>query len=203
MRKKGNEMKKTNANGFFAMFFRQKYINRWGLMRNMIDENLSTHASEVACIAHALAVIGNTVYGKNYDENRVAVLSLYHDTLEVYTGDMPTPVKYATPELRSCYSALEKKAVDHLVEQLPEELRGTYQAILEPKDGDEKLYKLVKAADKLCAYIKCIDEERCGNTDFANAKIATQNAVEAIDLEELDYFKKHFLPSFSLTLDEL
>ena len=196
-------MDSNRSNGFYAMFFRQKYINRWGLMRSVVEENLSTHASEVACVAHALAVIGNAKFGKNYDADRVAVLALFHDTLEVYTGDMPTPVKYATPELRRCYSALEKKATGHLIRQLPDELRDTYRAILEPEGDDAELYKLVKAADKLCAYIKCIDEERCGNTDFSNAKEATEKAVDKIDLEELKYFKENFLRSFTLTLDEL
>lgn len=196
-------MDKVKNNSFFAVFFRQKYINRWGLMRNVMNENLSTHAAEVACIAHALAVIGNTYFNKSYDTDRVAVLALYHDMPEVFTGDLPTPVKYANEALRSCYAQLEAKAVEQLTDRLPKELRNEYKNLLEITDKDSELKKLVKAADKLCALIKCIEEEKSGNSDFSSARAATEKSLKAMSFEELDYFTENFLPAFSGTLDEL
>ena len=153
-------MSEFNNNSFFAVFFRQKYINRWGLMRNTVNENLSTHAAEVSCIAHALAVIGNTYFGKSYDSDRVAVLALYHDMPEVFTGDMPTPVKYANEALRSCYASLETKATEELIDRLPEDLKNEYSKLLTVSPEDAELKKLIKGADKLCALIKCIEEEK-------------------------------------------
>ena len=196
-------MTKKTKNSFFAVFFRQKYINRWGLMRNVTFENLSTHASEVASIAHALAVIGNTYFGKSYNADRVAVLALYHDLPEVFTGDLPTPVKYANKTLKSCYSELENEAVNQLMGRLPDELRNVYSDILEPCESDGELKILVKAADKLCALLKCIEEEKCGNHDFKSAKKSTEKALLNMDVPELHYFMEHFLPAFSGTLDEL
>ena len=194
---------KVRKNSFFAVFFRQKYINRWGLMRNVINENLSTHAAEVACIAHALAVIGNTYFGKNYDADRVTTLALYHDMPEVFTGDLPTPVKYANDALRRCYAELETKAVEQLSDRLPDELREQYRQLLDMSDCDAELKRLVKAADKLCALIKCIEEEKSSNNEFSSARIATERALEDMRFEELDYFMDNFLPAFSGTLDEL
>lgn len=194
---------KVRKNSFFAVFFRQKYINRWGLMRNVINENLSTHAAEVACIAHALAVIGNTYFGKHYDADRVTTLALYHDMPEVFTGDLPTPVKYANDALRRCYAELETKAVEQLSDRLPDELREQYRQLLDMSDCDAELKRLVKAADKLCALIKCIEEEKSSNNEFSSARIATERALEDMRFEELDYFMDNFLPAFSGTLDEL
>lgn len=190
-------------NSFFAVFFRQKYINRWGLMRNVTNENLSTHAAEVSCIAHALAVIGNTYFGKSYNADRVAALALYHDMPEVFTGDLPTPVKYANEALRSCYAALEAKAVEQLTDRLPAELQGEYKGLLEITPEDLQLKKLVKGADKLCALIKCIEEEKSGNSDFSSARTSIELSLKEISFEELDYFMKNFLPAFEGTLDEL
>lgn len=190
-------------NSFFAVFFRQKYINRWGLMRNVTNENLSTHAAEVSCIAHALAVIGNTYFGKSYNADRVAALALYHDMPEVFTGDLPTPVKYANEALRSCYAELEAKAVEQLTDRLPKELQGEYKGLLEMNDEDRQLKKLVKGADKLCALIKCIEEEKSGNSDFSSARASIERSLNEISFEELDYFIKNFLPAFEGTLDEL
>lgn len=190
-------------NSFFAVFFRQKYINRWGLMRNVTNENLSTHAAEVSCIAHALAVIGNTYFGKSYNADRVAALALYHDMPEVFTGDLPTPVKYANEALRSCYAELEAKAVEQLTDRLPKELQGEYKGLLEITPEDRQLKKLVKGADKLCALIKCIEEEKSGNSDFSSARASIERSLNEISFEELDYFIKNFLPAFEGTLDEL
>jgi 5'-deoxynucleotidase len=190
-------------NSFFAVFFRQKYINRWGLMRNVTNENLSIHASEVACIAHALAVIGNTYFQKNYDCNRVAVLALYHDMPEVFTGDLPTPVKYANKELRDCYAELESQAVEQLINRLPREMQNEYKGLVDISPDEKELKKLVKAADKLCALIKCIEEEKSGNRDFSSAKESTEKSLKKMDCEELDYFIENFLPCFFGTLDEL
>lgn len=195
------ENKKNNS--FFAVFFRQKYINRWGLMRNVTTENLSTHAAEVSCIAHALAVIGNTYFGKSYNADRVAALALYHDMPEVFTGDLPTPVKYANEALRSCYAELEAKAVEQLTDRLPKELQGEYKGLLEITPEDRQLKKLVKGADKLCALIKCIEEEKSGNSDFSSARVSIERSLKEISFEELDYFMKNFLPAFEGTLDEL
>ena len=196
-------MKKKSNNSFFAVFFRQKYINRWGLMRNDTQENLSTHASEVSCIAHALALIGNKYFGKNYNADRAAVLALYHDMPEVFTGDLPTPVKYANPTLRKCYAELEEQATNQLIDRLPDEMKDEYRNLLNITESDKELKKLIKGADKLCALIKCMEEEKSGNTDFISAKESTENALKEIMFDELDYFMKHFLPSFSGTLDEL
>ena len=172
-------------------------------MRNVTSENLSTHASEVASISHALALIGNTYFGKSYNADRITVLALYHDLPEVFTGDLPTPVKYANQTLKNCYSELENEAVNQLMDRLPEELRSVYSDILEPKENDKDLKILIKAADKLCALLKCIEEEKCGNHDFKSARKSIEKSLSEMDVPELHYFTKHFLPAFSGTLDEL
>lgn len=186
--------------GFYALVFRQKYIRRWGLMRNSSVETLSEHACEVAVIAHALALIGNRFFEKNYDADRAAAIALFHDVPEVYTGDMPTPVKYFDDDMKSRYQKVEERAVNTLLEKLPPELRSDYKAIF---DGDDDLRPLIKAADKLCAYIKCIDEERSGNRDFESAKKKTYEKLVSQKCEELDYFMKYILPSFDMNLDEI
>ena len=185
---------------FFALVFRERYIKRWGLMRNVNDENLAEHSAEVAMIAHSLALIGNKYFGKDYDLGNITIAALYHDAAEVYTGDMPTPVKYFTPEMRSNYKAIEDNALSVLLSHLPEDLRGDYKGIL---DYPEEYEKIVKSADKLCAYIKCIEEVKCGNTEFKKAKSSTLKALKSLKCEELDYFMEHFLPAFELTLDEM
>ncbi len=200
---RGEIMGDKENNSFFAVFFRQKYINRWGLMRNVTNENLSVHAAEVSCIAHALAVIGNTYFGKNYDADRVAVLALYHDLPEVFTGDLPTPVKYANETLRKCYAELEEQAVCQLLSRMPEELKPIYESLLEITPEDLELKKLVKGADKLCALIKCIEEEKSGNNDFSSARKSTEKSIKEMSFPELDFFIEKFMPFFSGTLDEL
>lgn len=186
---------------FFSLLFRQKYITRWGLMRNTTSESLAEHSAQVAAVAHALAVIGNTKFGKHYDTGKIACIALYHDAAEVFTGDMPTPIKYFSPEMRSGYALIEKQATDKLISKLPEELRAEYASLLTPEDEENE--KIVKIADKLCAYIKCLTEEASGNREFLSAKQSTEDALDRYDSPELEYFREKFLCSFLLTLDEM
>lgn len=180
-----------------------KYINRWGLMRNTRSENLCEHSFEAAVIAHALAVLRNRRFGGHADEQRAAVLALFHDSTEIVTGDMPTPVKYYSPRIRSAYGEVEKVAREKLLGFLPEDLRQDYRPLLgEPLESDRELMPLVKAADKLSAIIKCVEEQRMGNREFASAEAALRKAVEDMHLPEADCFVEEFLPSYSLTLDE-
>ena len=188
-------------NSFYALIFRQKYIKRWGLMRNSRDESLAEHASETAILTHALATLGNRYFGKQYDTERAVTLALFHDTCEVYTGDLPTPIKYFSSEMRDNYKMIEKNAANTLLSHLPEELRPDYAPLIDA--DDDPLYRLVKAADKLAALIKCIEEEKSGNPEFSAAKKATLQSLRAMNMEEADYFTEHFLPAFSLTLDEM
>lgn len=187
---------------FYAMLSRMKYINRWGLMRNTINENIAEHSLDTAFIAHSLALIGNRFFGKQIDAERVAVLAMFHDTTEIITGDMPTPVKYFAPEIREAYKKVEYAAVDQLISNLPDELRADYESILRVSDGEEGLWLYVKAADKLSALIKCVEEKRMGNSDFEKAEIAALEFAHNMHMEEVEYFIEHFMPSFSLTLDE-
>ena len=188
-------------NHFYAMMSRMKNIYRWGLMRNTRRENLSEHSLETAQIAHALALIGNKRLSKSYNANFAAVAAMYHDTPEIITGDMPTPSKYYNPGIREAYKAVEQVAEDKLLSMLPEDLRPAYEDALRP--ADPEIEQLVKAADKLSAHIKCIEELKAGNTEFRQAAAQTAAAMDAMALPELDYFREHFLPSYSLTLDEL
>ncbi|MCD8120183.1 MAG: 5'-deoxynucleotidase [Lachnospiraceae bacterium] len=183
------------------MMSRMKYINRWGLMRNTINENIAEHSLETAMLAHCLAVLKNTYFGGNVDSGRVCLIALYHDASEILTGDMPTPVKYYAPEIRDAYKEVEKVASQKLVQELPEELQEVYRAILMPGEEAEELERIVKAADKLSALIKCTEELQMGNQDFESALEATRKAVEEMHLPEADYFMEHFLPSYRLTLD--
>jgi 5'-deoxynucleotidase len=187
---------------FYALVFRQKYIKRWGLMRNSTPENLSEHANEVAVITHALAEIGNRLYGRSYDCGTAVMLALYHDVPEVYTGDLPTPIKYFDNRSKESYSAVEDCAIESLLQKIPPVLRPAYEPLFR---GTETLpeQKLVKAADKLCAYIKCLEEEKCGNKEFSSAKKATGEALARMDLPELSWFIENVLPTFTLTIDEM
>ena len=187
---------------FFAMLSRMKYINRWGLMRNTISENIAEHSLDTAIIAHGLAVIGNTYFGKDVDAEHIAVLALFHDTTEIITGDLPTPVKYFAPEIREAYKEVEKTAMNQLLTALPVEMNGVYKDVLNTDNGDEQSWKFVKAADKISALIKCVEEKRMGNTDFEKAEQATLSAIHDLKMEEAEYFLDKFLPAYSLTLDE-
>ncbi|MEE1010739.1 MAG: 5'-deoxynucleotidase [Acutalibacteraceae bacterium] len=190
-------------NGFFAMVSRMKYINRWALMRNEHSENLCEHSFEVAVIAHALAVIGNKRFGKNLNGERAALLGLYHDTPETLTGDMPTPVKYYSEEVRLAYKTVEENACRSLIDMLPEDFREDYSAMFLPENGDEELWKLIKAADKISALIKCIEEKKAGNSEFVKAGEGLKSAIENLGLPEAKVFVEEFLPAYELTLDEL
>lgn len=191
------------SNHFFAMMARMKYIERWALMRNSSPENLSEHSLDVAMIAHALAVIGNLRLGKKLDENKAAIVALYHDTTEIITGDLPTPVKYFNADIKSAYKEVEHVAADRLLSLLPEDMQDYYRDFYYKNDEDAYIWKLVKAADKLSAYIKCIEEEKAGNTEFTNAKESTMKSLDEMNIEEVNIFKKEFLDSYKLTLDEL
>ena len=186
---------------FFALVSRMKYINRWALMRNTDSENLYEHSFEVAVIAHALCVIGNERFSRGYDADRAAVIALYHDFSEILTGDMPTPVKYRNESLKSEYKKVEREAAQSLIGQLPEDLQGEYGKIMLCDDGE--LGKIVKAADKLSALIKCSDELKMGNSEFSSAYDSTLKAIKDMHLEEADVFINEFMPSYSLPIDKL
>ena len=192
-------MKKRNH--FFAYMSRMRFIQRWALMRNTFAENVQEHSHTVAILAHALAVIRNRYYGGNVDEGQVAVVALYHDAPEILTGDMPTPIKYHNPAIRDAYRQVERVAEEKLLGMLPEDLRPGYRAALSPASTD--VQELVRAADKLSAYIKCVEELKAGNDEFKKAAQQTMDAMVDMKLPELEYFMEHFLPSYRLTLDEL
>ncbi|MBQ3902969.1 MAG: 5'-deoxynucleotidase [Lachnospiraceae bacterium] len=190
-------------NNFFAMISRLKWIDRWALMKNSSNENLSEHSLEVAMIAHALCVIGNKRLGKNLNGERAALIGMYHDATEIITGDMPTPVKYYNDEIRHVYKDIEKEAQRRLISLLPADLSDEYENIFSP--GEELSYekKLVKGADKLSAYIKCIEEEKAGNREFLSAEEATLHSLKKMDLPEVDIFIEECIPGYRKTLDEL
>ena len=195
-------------NSFFAAISRMKYIVRWALMRSARPENISEHSGEVAVIAHALAVIGSTRYGRKISPERAAIIGLYHDAPEIITGDMPTPVKYGSEEIREAYHTVEEKAARRLLSGLPEDLRPAYESILleQPEsDEDRYLLRLVKAADKMSALIKCIEEEKAGNTEFVTAAASTRKSLDSMaeEMPEVRDFMRDFLPSYGRTLDEL
>lgn len=187
-------------NSFFALMFRMKYIDRWSLMRSNIAENLSEHSLEVAIIAHALAVIGNTYLSKNYNAELIALKAIYHDAPEILTGDMPTPVKYYNDEIRTAYKAVEKTATDRIISLLPEEMKQTYTDAFNLTQEEKTL---IKAADKLCAYIKCMNEIKSGNPEFKAATRSTEQSLEKLNCPELVIFKEKFLKSFFEPIDNL
>ena len=187
---------------FFAYLSRMRYINRWGLMRNTFQENIQEHSHMVAVLAHALAVIRRDVLGKPADPGLAAAAALYHDAPEILTGDLPTPIKYYSPDIRDAYKQVEKVSADKLAAMLPEELRGAFAPLLR-EDYDPDTRALVKAADKLSAYIKCVEELKAGNSEFRQAAEQTLEALKSYGLPEVDYFMERFLPAFGLTLDEL
>ncbi len=185
---------------FYAMMSRMKNIARWGLMRNTRHENLSEHTLEVAFIAHALALIKNRRFGGNIDANSVAVAAMFHDTSEIITGDMPTPIKYYNADIKNVYKEIEGIAENRLIDMLPKDLQGDFHPIYHP---DDETKKLVKAADKISALIKCIEERNGGNTEFRSAEKSTLQAIKNLNIPEADMFLEEFLDSYSLTLDEL
>lgn len=189
-------------NHFYAMLSRMKYINRWGLMRNTRSENLCEHSLEVAFIAHALGIINNEIFGGDIQAERLAILGMYHDVTEIITGDMPTPVKYYSPVIREAYKQVETVAKDQLLTGMPQEIGQHYDQLLLETEEEEHLWKYVKAADKLSALIKCIEEQQMGNHDFAKAQKTIEAALDEMKLPEVEYYIKEFLPAYSLTIDE-
>ncbi len=187
-------------NHFYAMLSRMKNIYRWGLMRNTKSENLSEHSLETAYIAHALAIIKNNCFGGNVNAERVAVAAIFHDTSEIITGDMPTPVKYYNPQIKSVYKEIERQAQQTLTDMLPNYMRGDIVDIY--NDDDLEIKQIVKAADKISAYIKCVEELNMGNREFETASKTIEKAIKDMNLPEVDLFMKDFMPSFSLSLDE-
>lgn len=187
---------------FFAMHARMKYIDRWALMRSTQRENLSEHSNDVAVIAHAIALLKNVRFGGNVNAERAALLGLYHDMPEILTGDMPTPVKYHSPALREAFAEVETKACDRLLSMLPDDLRPYYESCFFPQEGDAELWKIVKAADKISALLKCVEEEKAGNGEFRQALGSTRKAIDVMGLPEANAFLEDFLAGFYLSLDE-
>ena len=179
-----------------------KYINRWALMRNTINEDISQHSIDVAFIAHALALIRNKRFGGNVSPERCALLAMFHDTTEIITGDLPTPIKYYNKQIKGAYDEIEEKAKDQLLSYLPDDLRQDYEPLFCRTEEEADLWSLVKAADKISALIKCLEERKMGNTDFASAEKATREAVEKMNMPEADVFLEEFIPAYELTLDE-
>ena len=188
---------------FFAMISRMKYIDRWALMRNTENESLDSHSKEVAVIAHALAIIGNKRLGKAYNPDRAAVLGLYHDAHEIITGDMPTPVKYQNDDILVAFKAVEDSANEKLLNKLPEDLREDFASLLTGENEDEELLVLIKAADRLSALIKCIEERKAGNTEFKEAEKSTLKRIKKMNVPEADVFLNEFIPAYEQTLDTL
>ena len=186
---------------FFAYMARMRFIDRWALMRNSYTENIQEHSHQVAILAHALAVLRNAYFGGQVDTGAVAVAALYHDASEILTGDLPTPIKYYNPDIKHAYKQIESVSCEKLLGLLPEELRESYRPLLH--ESDPGVARIVKAADKLSAYIKCVEELKAGNNEFREAAAQTRAALEGYGLPEVVYFLETFLPSFSLTLDEL
>ncbi len=187
---------------FFAFLNRMKYIRRWSLMRSVREENIMEHSQQVAVIAHALALINNKILGGNADANKTVLLAQYHEVGEVITGDLPTPIKYFNPEIKNAYKDLEQIASQRILNMLPETLKQEYTAYILP-DTDSYEYKLVKAADRLSAYLKCVEEVKAGNSEFKKAKTSIGQELKNSNLKEVEYYLKEFAPAFELTLDEL
>jgi len=190
------------SSDFFAMISRMKYIERWALMRNSRSENIAEHSLEVSILSHGLAVISNKRLGNTLNVERAALIGLYHDATEIITGDMPTPIKYYNKDIKGIYKSIEDEAAKSLLSMLPEDMREEYNRVFF-NDGDDYLWKLVKAADKLSALIKCIEEEKAGNREFISAKKSILSALKEMELKEIDIFMDEFLEGFEKTLDEL
>jgi 5'-deoxynucleotidase len=188
---------------FFAMISRMKYIDRWALMRNAHNENLSEHSLEVSIIAHALVLIHNRRFGGSLNAERAALLAVFHDAPESLTGDMPTPVKYHNEQVRNAYKTVEESACEALISMLPQDLKEDYKPFFFAREEDKPLWRFVKAADKISALIKCVEEEKAGNREFEKAKESIMNNIHQMDMPEADCFVEEFLPSFSLTLDDI
>ena len=187
---------------FFAYLNRMKYIRRWSLMRSVCDENIQEHSQQVAIIAHALALIAKENFNKDIDVAKTVLIAQYHEVGEVITGDLPTPIKYFNPEIKTAYKDLEEKACKRILNMLPENLKDKYEEYIIP-DTETEEYKLVKYADRIAAYIKCIEEIKAGNSEFKKAKKSIEAELKASKRQEVAYYLKEFAPAFDLTLDEL
>ncbi len=187
---------------FFAIMSRMKYINRWSLMNNTRSENISEHSLTVAMIAHALCIINNKKLGGNTDPERAAAIALFHDCTEIITGDLPTPIKYSSKTLRKAYADIELEASRQLLSTLPDYMKEEYEKLIIHENEDEHLIALVKAADKISALVKCIEEEQMGNNEFAKAKEQILEYIRSLGMEEVNIFMRDFIPSYSLSLDE-
>lgn len=190
-------------NGFYAMISRMKLIERWALMRNAISENICEHSLEVSILAHALAVISNERLGNHLNAEKAALIGIYHDATEIITGDMPTPIKYFNETIQGAFKAVEQAAADRLLLMLPEDIRKSYESIFNPQEEEAYLWKLVKAADKLSALIKCIEERKAGNTEFISAEKSISEILVGMKMKEVDIFMEEFLPAYDKNLDEL
>ena len=195
-------MGKDESN-FCAMMSRMKYIDRWALMRNSCTENICEHSLEVAMIAHMLCVIGNKRFGKKLDGSKAALIGMYHDTTEIITGDMPTPVKYYHQTMQEVFHHIEDAAAEQLLSMLPDDLRGEFRDLYFKNEEDAYLWRLVKAADKFSALIKCMEERKAGNKEFDSAMASTKASIIAMELEEADCFLEEFIPAYDKNLDEL
>ena len=196
------QRKRAMSNNFFAYISRMKLIRRWGLMRNTQPENDMEHSMQVVMLAHGMGAIANRRFGARVDLGRIALLAAYHDVSEVITGDLATPIKYFNPDIKRSFHAIEDSACDKLASMLPDDLRGDYLPLLRP-DTDSREWRIVKAADKLSAYLKCLEELKAGNAEFARARETIAAQLADIDLPELREFMRDFGTSFELTLDEL
>ena len=188
---------------FYPFISRMKYINRWALMRNTDEESLSQHSHEAAAISYALAVIGNRRFSMNYNAERASLLGLFHDMPEILTGDMPTPVKYYNSDIKTAYDKVEETACKKLISTLPEDMREDFEPLFFKTDEDEALWKLVKAADKISALSKCVEERKAGNSEFSKAEESTREAIKKLNCREADEFIKNFMKGYELTLDQL
>lgn len=188
---------------FFSYMARMKHIKRWGLMRNTREENIQEHSLQTAMIAHALALIKNRMFGGSVNAERVLALAVYHEAGEVITGDLATPIKYFNPDIKTAYKQIERVAEEKLVDMLPEGIKKDYESLILGREDETQHYAIVKAADKICAYLKCVEELSAGNTEFAKAKNAIEKTIQEMDRPEVNYFMETFVPSFELTLDEL
>ena len=191
------------SNNFYAMLSRMKYINRWGLMNNTRQENIAEHSLEVALLAHALVTISNTRFGTNLNADRVAVMAIFHDASEIKTGDLPTPVKYYNEEIRKSYKQIENISERKILSMLPDDLKPSYEPLIDATKADIELEIYVKAADKLSALIKCLSELSMGNKEFVKAERTIREALDEMTLPALNVFMEEFLPAYTLTLDEM
>ncbi len=187
---------------FYAFMDRMKYIKRWSLMRSVREENIMEHSQQVAMLAHALALINNKIYGGTVNAEKCVLMAVYHECGEVMTGDLPTPIKYFNNSIHGAYKELEDKACDKLLATLPGELSSALEEFVKP-DVDSEEHKIVKAADRLAAYIKCLEERRCGNSEFVKAEKSIEEDIKSRNMREVNYFMENFIPAFMLTLDEL